>query len=95
MIVGALATLVMVLGLSSGAFAAKDDNQGKAGPNDRNNYGLCTAASNGEKNGWTDGALPRPFAGAPDGGTDSDRDGGSRTDFIDEFCNPFPTPGGK
>ena len=64
------------------------------GPNGHNDYGLCTAAGHGEKNGWTDGDLPGPFAGAPDGDDPGDEPGG-RQDFLDAFCDPMPTPGGK
>jgi len=92
-IIAASFAALVLAGGAGAAFGAPGDN-GKAGPNTHNNFGLCTAASNGNKNGWTDGALPPPFAGAPDG-SDSGSDPGGRQDFLDAFCDPFPTPGGK
>jgi hypothetical protein len=64
------------------------------GPNGHNDHGLCTAAQSGKKNGWTDGNLPGPFAGAPDGDDEGDAPGG-RQDFIDAFCDAFPPPPGQ
>jgi hypothetical protein len=91
-IIVAVMTAALLAGGAGAAFAGPEN--GKAGPNGHNDYGLCTAASHGNKNGWTDGALPPPFAGAPDG-SDAGSDPGGRQDFIDAFCDPFPTPGGK
>ena len=76
--------LLSTLGVTA---ASAGPENGKAGPNGHNDFGLCTAASNGEKKGWTDGALPPPFGG-PDGDW-------TRDEFLEEVCNPFPTPGGK
>ena len=56
----AFAALVLMLGGANGALAAKDDNQGKAGPNGKNDHGLCTAYFNGQKKGH-EGGSPRPF----------------------------------
>jgi hypothetical protein len=78
----------------SGVSLGVSQAEGKPGPNGHNDFGLCTAAQHGKKTGWTDGSLPAPFAGAPDGSDEGDA-GGGRQDFIDAFCDPMPTPGGK
>lgn len=89
-ILGALATLLLVAG-AFGAQAAPGENNGKAGPNGSNDKGLCTAYFNGQKNGHDkqreDGSYPGPFAGLEEAGnayTDSDRVDNDRDGEVDE-----------
>ena len=79
----ALVALMLMLGGASAATAAKDDNQGKAGPNGSNEHGLCTAYFNGQKEGHDKNGQPGPFAAleetsrayAESDGVDNDGDG--------------------
>src|SRR5687768_11198126 len=75
------------------AQAAKDDNNGKAGPNGENNQGLCTAYFNGQKNGHDkngEDGDPGPFAALEQAGRDNtdndgvDNDGDGRIDETGE-----------
>lgn len=73
-----------------------------SGSNPPNTYGLCTAANNGEKNGWNsmpNGVAP-PFQGlaAQGGSSESDPSGNNtdgRADALLACQNDGVTPGGQ
>ena len=90
-ILGTLSALLLILGaFTTGASAAKDDNNGKAGPNGNNDRGLCTAYFNGQKNGHGDGEdgdRPAPFEALEAAGyeyTNSDDEDNDRDGDVDE-----------
>jgi len=73
-----------------------------SGNNPPNTYGLCTAANNGEKNGWNsmpNGVAP-PFQTLAQQGGSSEGDGGGnntdgRADVLLACQNAGVTPGGQ
>jgi hypothetical protein len=85
-LIGAVATLLMVLG-----FVAGHPAQAEPGPNGNNDHGLCTAYFNGQKNGHGEGEdqtnQPPPFQGLEDASreyTDNDGDDNDRDGDTDE-----------
>lgn len=100
--------LLLVAGLVVGSITlvapsvALTSGPPKSGNNPPNTYGLCTAANNGEKNGWNsmpNGVAP-PFQGlaAQGGSSESDPSGNNtdgRADALLACQNDGVTPGGQ
>jgi hypothetical protein len=82
---GAFTALLLVLGFTGSALAAKPDEPGP-GPNGHNEHGLCTAYFNGQKKGHADGS-PGPFAALEEKADTSDDDEPATIQEIFNYCS--------
>jgi len=100
--------LLFVASLVAGSVAvaptvALTSGHGPSGSNPPNTYGHCTAANNGDKNGWTkQGSVPPPFQSLSqagentnDGNNDTESGSDPRADVLQQCSNLGVTPGGQ
>ena len=91
-----IATGVLALTLA-GVGPALANKSGDGNP--PNTYGLCTAANNGNKNGWTkQGDVPPPFQSLAQAGENAENDNApndARSDVLLACKNMGITPGGQ
>ena len=97
-ILGAFTALFLLVGFTGGAFAAKGEDQGKAGPNGKNDHGLCTAYFNGQKKGHDKNGQPGPFSAleayaeenAPRNNDDDNDNDVTGPSAVYDYCNSLP-----